>query len=259
MSLRYGFTGKEDQEPDFGLPYTDFGARHYSPSLGRWLVPDPLGERHFDVSPYVYCFNNPTLFIDPDGRDGYEGSNGLYRWFDDRTGNNPFVDDDGTEWKWITDDRKAWNEAIVIREANIDALIMLNFNEKQVRTDVRLFPGTSALFTKESKLLNHEKYTEKWGRRFNSENFRRDAKESDDLGESGFRLKYYPEKGGDQNAEALGLVRKKLAHGVEAGKEKYESIFYWKSAADDPVYDMHYTNSSKFLDWINETKWIIKK
>lgn len=259
VSLRYGFTGKEDQEPDFGLPYTDFGARHYSPSLGRWLVPDPLGERHFDVSPYVYCFNNPTLFIDPDGRDGYEGSNGLYRWFDDRTGNNPFVDDDGTEWKWITDDRKAWNEAIVIREANIDALIMLNFNEKQVRTDVRLFPGTSALFTKESKLLNHEKYTEKWGRRFNSENFRRDAKESDDLGESGFRLKYYPEKGGDQNAEALGLVRKKLAHGVEAGKEKYESIFYWKSAADDPVYDMHYTNSSKFLDWINETKWIIKK
>lgn len=193
VSLRYGFTGKEDQEPDFGLPYTDFGARHYSPSLGRWLVPDPLGERHFDVSPYVYCFNNPTLFIDPDGRDGYEGSNGLYRWFDDRTGNNPFVDDDGTEWKWITDDRKAWNEAIVIREANIDALIMLNFNEKQVRTDVRLFPGTSALFTKESKLLNHEKYTEKWGRRFNSENFRRDAKESDDLGESGFRLKYYPE------------------------------------------------------------------
>ncbi len=43
VSLRDSFTGKEDQGPDFSVPYTDFGARHYGTALQRWLVPDPLG------------------------------------------------------------------------------------------------------------------------------------------------------------------------------------------------------------------------
>jgi hypothetical protein len=43
VSLRDSFTGKEDQGPDFAIPYTDFGARHYGTALQRWLVPDPLG------------------------------------------------------------------------------------------------------------------------------------------------------------------------------------------------------------------------
>lgn len=37
-SLRDRFTGKEDQEPDFGVPYTDFGARIYSPKAATHLV-----------------------------------------------------------------------------------------------------------------------------------------------------------------------------------------------------------------------------
>ena len=37
--LRDRFTGKEDQEPDFGVPsYTDFGARIYSPKAATHLV-----------------------------------------------------------------------------------------------------------------------------------------------------------------------------------------------------------------------------
>jgi len=68
VSLRDAFTGQEDQAPDFGIPYTDFGARHYSPALSRWVVPDPLGEKYYDVSPYAYCENNPLSFIDPDGK-----------------------------------------------------------------------------------------------------------------------------------------------------------------------------------------------
>ena len=72
VSLRDSFTGQEDQGPDFGLPYIDYGARQYSPALSRWLVPDPMGEKYYDVSPYVYCSGNPLRYIDPDGKDGWD-------------------------------------------------------------------------------------------------------------------------------------------------------------------------------------------
>ena len=68
VSLRDGFTGKENQGPDFSVGYIDFGARQYSPSISRWLVPDPMGEKYYDVSPYVYCGGDPVNLVDPDGR-----------------------------------------------------------------------------------------------------------------------------------------------------------------------------------------------
>ena len=67
-SFRYHYTGQEDQGADFGLPYTDFGARHYSPSLRRWLAPDPLSEKYYDVSPYAYCAGDPVNAVDVEGR-----------------------------------------------------------------------------------------------------------------------------------------------------------------------------------------------
>ena len=67
VSLRDGFTGQEDQGPDFGVGYSDFGARQYSPILSRWLVPDPMGEKYYDVSPYAYCAGNPVNLVDPGG------------------------------------------------------------------------------------------------------------------------------------------------------------------------------------------------
>jgi RHS repeat-associated protein len=51
-----------------GAPYLDFGARLYSPRTAAWLSPDPLAEKYYGISPYAYCRNNPTNFIDPDGR-----------------------------------------------------------------------------------------------------------------------------------------------------------------------------------------------
>ena len=68
VTLRQRFTGQEDQSPDFGVPYTDFGARQYNVSLRRWMVPDPMGESYYDISPYVYCAGDPMRYLDPEGR-----------------------------------------------------------------------------------------------------------------------------------------------------------------------------------------------
>ena len=48
--------------------HTDFGARQYSPTLRRWMTPDPLSEKYYGVSPYAFCNNNPVNFVDPDGK-----------------------------------------------------------------------------------------------------------------------------------------------------------------------------------------------
>ncbi len=62
----YGYNGKEKQA-DTG--WDDYGARMYMPELGRWGVVDPLAEKHLNLSPYVYCTNNPVKYVDADGRD----------------------------------------------------------------------------------------------------------------------------------------------------------------------------------------------
>ena len=77
-SFRYHFTGQEDQGPvsvtvapnasAATVPYTDFGARHYIPALRRWLVPDPMSEKYYDVSPYAYCAGDPVNMVDVDGK-----------------------------------------------------------------------------------------------------------------------------------------------------------------------------------------------
>ena len=78
LSFRDHFTGKEDQKPDFGIPYSDHGARLYAPSLRRWMIPDPLSEKYYGISPYAYCADNPLLCIDDSGLDirifGAQGS-----------------------------------------------------------------------------------------------------------------------------------------------------------------------------------------
>ena len=62
----YKFNGKE-LDRMHGLDTYDYGARQYDPVLGRWDRMDPLCEKYYDVSPYVYCGGNPVRYVDPDG------------------------------------------------------------------------------------------------------------------------------------------------------------------------------------------------
>ena len=66
----YKFGGKEMQT-DLDLNWGDFGARMQDPVVGRWWVPDPMAENHYNMSSYVFAGNNPIRFIDPDGKDWY--------------------------------------------------------------------------------------------------------------------------------------------------------------------------------------------
>lgn len=63
---RWRYSGKEEQY-SFGVPYIDYGARMYDSELGRWFSPDPMSERYYSVSPYVYCGDNPILMTDSGG------------------------------------------------------------------------------------------------------------------------------------------------------------------------------------------------
>ena len=75
----YKYNGKE-LDTKKGLNWYDYGARHYDATLGRWFVVDPLAEKYYSSSPFVYCGNNPINYIDFNGMsyDGYTiDENGL--------------------------------------------------------------------------------------------------------------------------------------------------------------------------------------
>ena len=50
-----------------GLNLYDFGARRYDPATGRWLSQDPLSEKYYGHSPYLFCAANPMRYVDPEG------------------------------------------------------------------------------------------------------------------------------------------------------------------------------------------------
>ena len=77
----YQSFGSEDDDHKFtgqrlddttGLYY--YGARYYDPGVGRFVTPDTVIQAPYDpqtLNRYVYCRNNPIIFIDPSGHSSY--------------------------------------------------------------------------------------------------------------------------------------------------------------------------------------------
>ena len=65
---RWLFSSKESQSfLNASIPLLDFGARMYNPVIARWTASDPLSEKYYGISPYVYCLGNPIVNIDVKG------------------------------------------------------------------------------------------------------------------------------------------------------------------------------------------------
>ena len=53
----------------YGLDWYDHGARMYDAAGLFWDRKDPLFSKYYSLSPYLYCGNNPVLYLDIDGLD----------------------------------------------------------------------------------------------------------------------------------------------------------------------------------------------
>jgi RHS repeat-associated protein len=65
-TLPYRYNGKELEAMN-GLNEYDYGARRRETGIPVWTTMDPLAEKYYGVSPYVYCAGNPIYYVDPDG------------------------------------------------------------------------------------------------------------------------------------------------------------------------------------------------
>ncbi|WP_419716004.1 RHS repeat domain-containing protein [Chryseobacterium mucoviscidosis] len=75
----YQYNGKELQTE---RGWSDYGARMYMSDIARWGVTDPLAETSRRWSPYAYAYNNPVMFLDPDGM---QNVSAVYWEFDPNT------------------------------------------------------------------------------------------------------------------------------------------------------------------------------
>jgi RHS repeat-associated protein len=76
LGNRFLFQGREYS---WATGLYNFRARWYDPETGRWLSNDPIGISG-GLNQYVFCANNPVMFVDPDGNscDSCEPTGGDY-------------------------------------------------------------------------------------------------------------------------------------------------------------------------------------
>ena len=90
---KYQYNQKELND-DFGLWWSDYGARYLDLQLSRWGQVDPLAEKYYAWSGYNYVGGNPTRRIDPDGKRWIEGKDGKPVTYDKEKGWSENATDD---------------------------------------------------------------------------------------------------------------------------------------------------------------------
>ncbi|WP_370520758.1 RHS repeat domain-containing protein [Dysgonomonas sp. 25] len=108
-SQPYKYNGKE-LDKTHGLNQYDYSARYYDPPTGRFTTVDPMAEKHYSISPYAYCANNPLRFVDPDGRDIY-----IY-----------YIGNDGNETHWVFNGKN--HDEAPINEYVSNVLLAYDYN-----------------------------------------------------------------------------------------------------------------------------------
>ena len=72
LTYKFGYNGKPmDTEWNGEGAMYNYDFRIYDPRICKFLGVDPLANEMSAWSPYSYCFNNPIIFIDPDGQVPY--------------------------------------------------------------------------------------------------------------------------------------------------------------------------------------------
>ena len=59
--------GTKELDRENGLDWYDSKARMYDPTIGRTPTQDPMAEKYYSISPYLWCAANPITFTDPTG------------------------------------------------------------------------------------------------------------------------------------------------------------------------------------------------
>ena len=185
---------------------------------------------------------------------GYKDKDVNYKWFDEKK-DSFFTDTNNHYWAKVTENGDKWNKAMIIRNANIYALLDLGFDTMKVLKDVQLLSENSILFTRFSKLENYKDYVFYWNTAFNSTNFKFNARKSGKISETDLSLKFYNQKSHIANAAALGLVKKSFfEHFAEASIELIKKYRYKMNRITIETYLKNYMHLNNAIELLNERK-----
>ena len=87
---QYKYNGKE-LDRMHGLDWYDYGARNYDAAVPQFTTIDRYCEKYYNISPYAYCGDNPSNYIDYRGDSiiyTYKDQNGQYTNYIYRKGSN---------------------------------------------------------------------------------------------------------------------------------------------------------------------------
>ncbi len=185
---------------------------------------------------------------------GYKDKAGNHKWFEDKN-DSFFVDENNFGWTKVTENKDKWTKAMIIRNANIYALLNLGFDTMKVLKDVQLLSENSILFTRFSKLDNFQDYVFYWKTAFNSNNFKFNARKSAKILKTDLSLKFYSQKAHLTNTAALGLVKKGFfTHFAEASGEIIKKCYCKMNRVTVETYIKNYMHLNNAIELLNQRK-----